>query len=397
MAKDYYSILGVSRSASDDEIKKAYKKLARKYHPDLNKDSSAEDKFKEVNAAFEILGNPEKRKMYDEFGEDAEHMGFDPEKARQYRAWSQNFGRGGGAGGGFGGAAGAGGGFQDVGGFGGFGGFGGLGDIFGDVFGGGGGAGPGQKRGRRSPRPQRGADVTSAITVDLLDALRGTEIEFRGNLPSACNTCGGSGRSPTAQRSACRQCGGSGNLQVGGNMRISCPACGGSGQEQHLACETCGGRGAVYQPSRIKVKIPKGVPDGGKIRLGGKGEPGIHGGPAGDLILTVNVRPHPKLRREGSDLYLTVPITVPEAVEGGPVEVPTLDGSVRLTVPPGSQSGQRLRLKGKGAPQPRGQGRGDLYVELSVRVPESIDPSAKEAVEKLAPLYEKDVRADLTL
>ncbi len=384
MAQDYYSTLGVSRSASDEEVKKAYKKAARKYHPDLNKDPGAEEKFKEINAAFEILGNPEKRKMYDEFGEDAERMGFDPEKARQYRAWSQNFGGGGpGPGPGSGGPAG---------GFGGFGGFGGLGDIFGDVFGGGGGPRA------RSPRPQRGSDVSSAITVDLMDALRGTEIEFRGNLPAACDACHGSGRAPHAEQTACRQCGGSGTLAIGGgNLRIACPACGGSGKAQALACPACGGRGAVYQPTRIKVRIPKGVSNGGKIRLGGKGEPGIHGGPAGDLILTVHVREHPVLRREEDDLYLTLPITVPEAIKGAQVEVPTLSGAVRITVPAGSQSGQRLRLRGKGAPRPRGGGRGDLYVELSVRVPSALPSEAEAAVDQLEAAYDGDIRSDVTL
>lgn len=384
MATDYYSILGVPRTASDEDIKKAYKKLARKYHPDLNKEAGAEDKFKEVSGAFEVLGNAEKRKMYDEFGEDAVRMGFDPEKARQYRAWSQNVGgpRRGRAGG-------------EPGFSGGFGDFGGLGDLFGDFFGGGGGA----RGGRERPgRPQPGADVTSEIEVDLMDALRGQEIELRANLPSECPTCKGSGRSPSASPQPCRQCGGSGSLAIGGaNLRIACPACGGSGKAQTLACESCAGRGAVYRPTHIKVRIPRGVPDGGTIRLSGRGEPGIRGGPAGDLLLTVHVGEHPSLRRRGDDLYLTLPITVPEAVQGAQVEVPTLDGAVRLTLPPGSQSGQRLRLRGKGAPHPRGSGRGDLYVELSIKVPEKAPPEAAEAAETLGKHYARDVRADLKL
>lgn len=387
MAQDYYSVLGVSRSASDDDIKKAYKKLARKYHPDLNKEAGAEEKFKEVSSAFEILGNAEKRKMYDEFGEDAVRMGFDPEKARQYRAWSQNMG--GSRQRGAGGEAGP------RGGFGGFGDFGGLGDLFGDFFGGGAGGRGGRER---QARPQRGADVSSEIEVELMDALRGQEIELRANLPAECPTCHGSGRSPHASPQPCRQCGGSGNLAIGGaNLRIACPACGGSGKAQALACESCAGRGAVYRPTHIKVRIPRGVPDGGTIRLGGRGEPGIHGGPAGDLLLTVHVREHPTLRRRGDDLYLTVPITVPEAMEGAQVEVPTLEGAVRLTIKPGSQSGQQLRLRGKGAPHPRGSGRGDLYVELSIRIPGERSAESTAAAEELGKHYATDVRADLKL
>jgi molecular chaperone DnaJ len=310
-------------------------------------------------------------------------MGFDPEKARQYRAWSQHVGAQGA--GGFGGA-------EDLGGMGSFGGFGGLGDIFGDVFGGG-------RRGRgRQPRPAPGANVTADISVELLDALRGAELELRANLPKPCATCGGSGRAPSAAQAPCSQCGGSGVLSIGGaNVRISCPACGGTGKAQHLSCATCGGRGAVYEPTRLKVRIPKGVQDGGRIRLKGKGEPGVNGGPPGDLILTVHVREHPLLRRKGDDLYLTVPITVPEAIRGGQIEVPTLEGSVRLTIPPGSQSGQRLRLRGKGAPRPRGQGRGDLYVELSIRVPKGSPKAAEQAADLLEKAYSEDVRADLRL
>ncbi len=378
MATDLYNILGVSRGASEDEVKKAYKRQARKYHPDLNKDAGAEDKFKEVNSAFEVLGNPEKRKMYDEFGEDAERMGFDPEKARQYRTWSSNAGRGGG-------------GDPFSGGFGG--GMGGLGDILGQFFGGGGGRG-----GQRRPRPQAGADVASSITIDLLESLRGTEIELSANLPSTCETCSGSGKSPHATRGPCGQCGGSGTMSIGGGrLQTSCPACGGSGSAEALACHTCGGRGATYQPTRLKVRIPAGVTDGGKIRLGGKGEPGIHGGPRGDLIVTVRLRPHPYLRREDDDLYLTLPITVPEAVTGATVEIPTLNGAINLKIPPGSQTGQRLRLRGKGAPSPRGGERGNLYVELAIQVPDQLDEGTREAAEQLAAHYTTDVREKLTL
>lgn len=374
MAQDPYQILGVSRDASADEVKKAYKRMARKYHPDLNKAKNAEDKFKTVNGAFEILGNPEKRKMFDEFGEDAERMGYDPEKARQYRAYSSR--GGGGFGQGFGGGGG--------------GGLGGLGDIFGQFFGGGGGA--------RVQRPQAGADVATGMTIDLLESLRGAEIELNANLPSPCTTCSGSGKSPHATRGPCGQCGGSGTLSIGGGrIQTACPACGGSGQSEALGCHMCAGRGATYQPNRLKVRIPAGVADGGKIRLGGKGEPGIHGGPQGDLIITVHLRPHPFLRREDDDLYLTLPITVPEAVAGATVEVPTLNGAVNLKIAPGSQSGQRLRLRGKGAPSPRGGERGNLYVELAIHVPDQLDDATREAANELASHYTTDVREKLSL
>jgi molecular chaperone DnaJ len=384
MAQDPYKILGVSRGSSEDEVKKAYKAKARQYHPDLNKDVNAEDKFKEVNSAFEVLGNPEKRKMYDEFGEDAERMGFDPEKARQYRAYSSHLG-GGRGGGGFGGGFGQGGG-----------GLGGLGDIFGQFFGGGGGGGGGG--GRRARRPQAGANVTTGLTIDLLESLRGAEVELNTNLPSPCTTCSGSGKSPHATRGPCGQCGGSGTLSIGGGrIQTACPACGGSGQSEALACHTCGGRGATYQPTQLKVRIPAGVVDGGKIRLGGKGEPGIHGGPPGDLMITVHLRPHPFLRREDNDLYLTLPITVLEAVEGATLEVPTLNGAINLKIPPSSQSGQRLRVRGKGAPCPRGGERGNLYVELAIQVPDQLDDATLKAAKKLAKHYTTDVREKLSL
>jgi molecular chaperone DnaJ len=377
MATDPYSILEVPKTATEAEIKKAYKRLARKFHPDLNKAKAAEDKFKQVTSAFEILGNPEKRKMYDEFGEDAVRFGFDPEKARQYRAWgaqagpaSQGRARSSGT--------------EDV-----FGGFGGLGDLFGDFLGGG--------RGQPT-RPQAGADAAAEITIDLVDALRGSEIELTASLPKACAACQGTGRAAQSRQSPCRQCGGTGRLAIGGGrLRTTCPACGGSGQAQQQSCDACGGRGATYQHTRLKVRIPAGIADGGKIRLGGKGEPGFRGGPPGDLIIEVHVRPHAALRREGSDLHLTVPITVPEAVLGATIEVPTLEGSVRLKVPAGAQTGQPLRLRGKGAPDPAGGARGDLYVELSVRSPDRIDESTREAARKLESGYAGDVRAELKL
>ena len=296
MARDrkLYDVLGVPPDASRDEIRRAYRKLARQYHPDRNPgDAEAERRFKEVNAAHEVLSDPDKRKLYDEFGEDALRAGFDPERAR---AWRQYGGRGPGPTGGFG---------PDF----------DMGDIFEELFG-------GSFRGARA-----GRTIQSEITVDFHTAARGGERELRF----------ADGRSLT-------------------------------------------------------VRIPPGVRDGESLRLRGQGEPGP-GGP-GDLVLTVRVSPHPVFRREGDDLHLVLPVTVSEAVLGATVEVPTLDGSVKLKVPPGSQSGRRLRLRGKGVHR-RGRPAGDLYAELSIRVPEVVDDRVRQAVAALDEAYASDVRADL--
>ncbi len=329
MAKnpDLYALLGASRTASADELKTAYRRLARKYHPDVNPgDAAAEEKFKEINNAFEILGDPKKRALYDELGMDAAKIGWDPEKAAGVRQWRSPR-RGGGPGGaGFEGA-------REV----------DLGDIFGDIFGeafrGGRGqgfdVGAGFGRGRASTRPAPGQDLGERVQIDLVDAVKGRELELR------------------IQR------------QPG------------------------------QAPTRLTVKIPAGIPDGGKVRLARQGGPGLRGGPQGDLYLEVHVRPHPWIRREGDDLHVHLPLTVGEAIAGATISLPTFDGVVQLKVPAGTQGGRKLRLRGKGVPHLRGGGRGDLYAEARVVVPTG--PQAKDLGKELDKLYAVPVRADLVL
>ena len=388
MEKDPYEVLGVSKNASQEEIRKAYKRLARKYHPDLNKDNpEAEERFKEISQAFEILGNEEKRKLYDEFGHIAFKPGFDPEKARQYKQWQSASSSGfdpfvhfeassGYEGGGFG---------PDI------------EDLLGSIFGGRPGRTRSSRRTRRAPRPAKGQDLESTIELDLLQALRGGTVELHVEAPQVCPSCGGTGHKGSPQ--VCPVCGGAGTRSLGAgplNLRVPCEACGGTGQTQGPVCETCGGRGFVTRPQRLKVKIPAGVRDGDKIRLAGKGLPGRDGGPPGDLYLTVKLKPHPVLRLEGDDLYMKVPITVTEAILGGTITVPTPTGNVRVKIPKGAQSGTKLRLRGKGAPK-KGGGRGDMFVELQVVVPKRGGKPLEEAAKKIGEFYDSDVRAGLAL
>ncbi len=375
-SKDLYEVLGVSRDASEDDIRRAYRKLARKHHPDVNPDDpEAETRFKEVSAAYEVLSDPEKRKLYDELGPDAEKIGYDPEKAAEYRRWKERFERARTGGGGVGGAPGGFGGFEFD-----------LGDIFAHGF------------GTRGPaaaaeRPRPGADVEAELTVDFLDAARGTERRIALQKPVACATCGGSAR---RSNSRCEGCGGTGRRRVGQGplrMQVPCPQCGGSGSEP---CGACGGTGVQSGRVELTVKIPAGIEDGQKLRLKGQGAPGRAGGPPGDLYVTVHVRPHPLFRREGDDIHLDLPVTVREAMFGGEVEVPTLSGAVRLKVPRGSQSGRTLRLRGKGIER-KGGVRGDLYAHLQVRVPspDADEEAARRAADVLEGLYDEDVRAGL--
>lgn len=310
--KDLYKILGVSRTASADEIKKAYRKLARQYHPDVNQgDEAAEERFKQVSAAFDVLGNAEKRALYDEFGLAGLRDGFDPAQARAYQQWAGGMGGGPGGPGGRGGFR-----YSSEG-------FGDLGDLF-EMFGG----GRGRARG-----PRRGNDVESSLRIDLLKALRG------------------------------------------GPLSIT-----------------------VDGESAINVSIPPGVADGKRIRLAGKGEPGVQGGPPGDLLLRIHVEPHPTLRREGDDLYMKLQVTLAEAISGAKLAVPTPDGAtVTLTVPRRSQNGQKLRLRGKGAPKPGSEERGDLYVELDVRLPTATGEELDSLAEKLAGYYTNEAQRPTSL
>lgn len=382
MHRDLYEVLGVSRSADEEEIRKAYKKLARKYHPDLNPgDEEAENRFKEVAVAYEVLGDSQRRKNYDEFGEDALNPNFDPEKAREYAQWRQGAARG--APGGPGGPAGAP-----------FGGGADFSDLFSEIFGG--------ERGGRSAwaraRQVRGSDVESTMRIGLVDALRGTKVNFRLRGAEPCPSCGGTGRRNEEART-CPACNGTGQQQMSGpfNMTTTCRTCGGSGRAPGPPCPTCQGRGSVQRDSTVTVTVPPGVKEGAKIRLAGKGEPGLGGGPPGDLYLRVEVTPHPVLHREGDDLYMTLPISVPEAILGASVTVPLINGEARVKVPPRSQSGKKLRLRGKGAPKGEGKAAGDLILEIDVRAPTSKNKELDRIAESLKKFYDRDVRADLKI
>jgi molecular chaperone DnaJ len=385
--RDYYEVLGVARSASDEEIKKAFRRLARKYHPDVNPgDKAAEEKFKELNQAFEVLSDPKKRPLYDEFGHEAAKFGWDPAKAqvfRQYRAGPVGGGRRG-----FGFETGEAGGFD-------------FGDLFADLFGGGrrGGGMPFDFGGVSAPEPAgpvAGEDLGASLEIELAEAVRGTEKEITIDRPSTCKTCGGGGFRSTGGRRTCAECRGTGKVRVSrGPFQVasSCPVCRGSGHAPGETCQKCGGTGLVHGPARLSVKIPAGIGDGAKVRLAGQGAAGPRGGAPGDLYLQVRVKPHPVFRREDDDLHVTLPLTVPEAVGGATVTLPTFDGPVQVKVPPGTQSGQKLRLRGKGVPHLRGAGRGDLYAEARVMVPTG--PGAREAARELEGLYAGDVRAGL--
>lgn len=376
MSKDFYEILGVPRGASQEEIKKTYRKLARQYHPDFNPGSEeAEQKFKEISKAYDCIGDKEKRRLYDEFGEEALQSGFDAEKARQYRQWnsfqqtagetsSRDFGR-----------------FQS------------YEDIFGNIF-----DFTGNRPGTTTA-PAKGRDIDHPITIDLISALKGFHTELAIQMMKACSGCQGTAIDPDSQMNTCSMCGGSGRLNVGeGPVRFTkpCPRCQGYGKIGK-PCERCSGTGRMAAMERIKVVIPQGVQEGSRVRLAGKGEPGSNGGRPGDLFLVIHVKPHPFLKREGNNLYMDVPVTVGEALSGATITVPTVDGPVRVKLPPRSQSGQMLRLRGKGAIDPKTKQQGDFMVKVFVTLPETDDREALKAAETIDRFYRKDIRANIRL
>jgi molecular chaperone DnaJ len=372
--KDYYQVLGVAKNASQSEIKKAYRKLAQKNHPDANPgDASAEERFKEISAAYDVVGDEEKRKQYDQVREMAA-SGF------------------GGAGGGIPGGGFPGGGFpggqrvrvEDLGDLG------DLGDLFGGLFGGG-------RRGRsRAARPQRGADLEAQVHVSFEDAMAGTTVPVRVDGPAPCPRCGGSGAEPGTTPVTCPQCGGEGVISVNqGLFAVSqtCPTCHGAGRVVQTPCTECHGSGSVRRTRSFQVKIPAGVRDGARIRLAGRGEPGGPGGAAGDLFVQVHVAKHPLFARKGNDLTLELPVTFAEAALGANVGVPTLNGPVTLKVPGGTQSGQTFRIRGKGAPR-RG-GHGDLLVTVSVEVPKKLSREEKQLLKQLQEIDKESPRRRL--
>ncbi len=354
--RDYYEVLGVSKGASEDEIKKAYKKLARKYHPDMNPgDKEAEEKFKEINEANEVLSDPEKKARYDQFG----FAGVDP-----------NYGAG--AGGGA-----YGGGFD----------FGDLGDIFGSFFGGGFGGGQ-----RRNPNaPQRGESIRASVSIDFTEAAFGCEKEVTLERSEQCSTCGGNGCKPGTTPEICPDCHGSGTVQTRRQTPMGvfastspCRKCGGTGRIIHQPCPDCRGSGAVRKRRTIKVSIPAGIDHGQTISLRGQGNAGKNGGPAGDLLITVMVRPHELFRRDGTDVFCEAPITFTQAVLGAELEIPTIDGKVKYSIPEGTQTGTVFRLKGKGIPVLNGRGRGDQYVTVTIETPRNLNREQKDALRKFS-------------
>jgi molecular chaperone DnaJ len=361
--QDYYEILGISRGASDAEIKKAYRKLAKENHPDLHPgDKAAETRFKEINEAYEILSNPDKRARYDQYG----HAGVDP-----------NFGAGGGFGG-FGGAEG----FD----------FGDLGDLFGSFFGGGGGFG-GSSRHSNPTAPQRGESIRQAVTISFEEAAFGCRKEVTVDRLESCETCHGSGCAPGTTPEVCPECHGTGVVQVRRQTPMGvfastapCTRCGGKGKIIHQPCKDCHGSGLVRKRKTIETSIPAGIDNGQTISIRGQGNAGRNGGQTGDLLITITIRPHELFRREGTSVLCSAPITFAQAVLGAELEIPTIDGKVKYDLPEGTQSGTTFRLKGKGIPALNGRGRGDQYVTVYIETPRDLTREQKEALTKFADL-----------
>lgn len=376
--RDYYDTLGISKGAKDEEIRKAYRKLARKYHPDLNPgDKAAEEKFKQVQEAYDVLSDSKKRQVYDQYGFYSDNIppggpppgggahpgvdfgGFDFSEFMNQRRGAEPAG---------------GGGFRD---------------IFGQFFGGG--------RGREpSAAPERGSDLEYGLNIGFWDAIRGTQIRLAISRQEVCDTCGGSGTSGGATQ-VCPECDGKGQVtQMAGAMKftLTCPRCDGKGRLKNV-CPTCHGDGRVAKAETVDVRIPQGVPSGARLRVAGKGNSGVLGGPPGDLYITVRVDPHPFFRRDGDDILIQVPVTVTEAGLGAKIEVPTIDGRALLKVPQGTRNGQRFRLREKGVVNTRKGTRGDQIVEVEIQAPQVHDERTKEILRELAHLNPEDPRQDM--
>ena len=361
MAKrDYYTVLGVNRDASEEDIKKSYRKLAMKHHPDRNPDDKgSEEKFKEAKEAYEVLSDAKKRAAYDQFG----HAGVDP---------AAGFGAG---------ARGAGpegfGGFADA-----------FGDIFGEIF--------GQGRGGRGSGVFRGADLRYNLELSLEEAARGTEARIRIPTMEACETCHGSGAKPGTQSKQCPSCHGRGEVRVSQgffSIQQTCPQCHGTGKYVADPCATCSGAGRVRKHKTLSVKIPAGVDQDDRIRLSGEGEAGVNGGPTGDLYVVVQLKPHSVFQREGADLHCEMPISFATAALGGEIEIPTLDGHAKVKVPAETQTGQVFRLKNKGIRPVRGSVTGDLYCHVAVETPVKLTARQKEILRELEAINQQDPEA----
>ncbi len=360
--RDYYEVLGVPRSATQAEIKRAYRRLARQYHPDVNHEPDAEERFKEINTAYAVLNDPEKRSRYDRFG----HAGVSAE------------------------------GFS---GFGGMSGFGGLDDIFEEFFGG----FTGTTR-RRSQRrgPRRGRDLSYELSIDFTEAVFGAEKEIELTRYDVCEECGGIGSAPGTTPTRCPECNGSGEVRtvrqtfLGSMISVNtCPRCQGRGEVITSPCPTCRGSGKVHSTRRLKVNVPAGVDDGMKIRIQGEGEPGEYGGPPGNLYVTINVRPHKYFKRRGDDILLEITINVAQAALGDTVTVPTVEGEAELAIPPGTQTGESFRLRNKGFPHLHrdgtSMGRGDQWVIVQVVVPKHLTPEQRKLFEALAETLDTNI------
>jgi len=345
--RDYYTVLGVERNASEEDLKKAYRRLAMKYHPDRNPDDTeAEASFKEVKEAYEVLSNAQKRAAYDQFG----HAGVDPSA-------------GAGAGGFHAGGAG---GFADI-----------FGDVFGDIFGGG-------RRGAAGPH--RGSDLRYTLDISLEDAIKGTEIKIRVPTYDTCEVCNGSGAKPGTNPVTCQTCGGHGQVRMQQgffSVQQTCPNCHGSGTTISDPCTKCHGQGRVETTKTLSVKVPAGVDDGDQIRLAGEGEAGEKGGPAGDLYVQMRLKKHPVFHREEDDLYCEMPVSFFTAALGGELTVPTMDGKASIKIPAGTQSEKLFRLKGKGVRNVRSGHVGDLYCRVSVETPVNLSGQQKELLKEL--------------
>ena len=351
--RDYYEVLGVQKNATDAEIKKAYRKLAKENHPDLNPgDKAAEARFKEANEAYEILSDSDKRSRYDQFG----FAGVDPNYAAQNGGFDGGFD------------------------------FGDLGDIFGSFFGGGFGGGTRSRSG-----PQRGESLRMGITITFEEAAFGCEKEVNLERVEQCPDCKGSGAAPGTEPETCPNCGGSGTVQQRRQTPMGvfattgpCPRCSGKGKIISSPCKSCGGTGQTRKRKTVKVSIPAGIDNGQIISLRGQGNAGKNGGPAGDLQIVVSVQPHQLFRRDGSDVYCDAPITFTQAVLGGELEIPTIDGKVSYTLPEGTQTGTTFRLKGRGIPNVNGRGRGDQFVTVHIETPRGLNREQKDALRKFS-------------
>ncbi len=386
--KDYYELLGVARGASDDELRKSYRRLARKHHPDLNPgDKGAEEKFKDVQEAYDVLSDAKKRQMYDQYGFYSENgmphpgagapgangnpfpggfdfRGFDfDEFSRSGRPGTRSTGESPGAGG--------------------------FGDFLRDIFKGGGAA-------TAEPEPERGSDLEYALNIDFWQSIRGTQVRLAINRQDVCATCHGSGTAGGAS-AVCPQCNGTGNVtQNAGAMKfnITCPRCGGAGRLKN-ACPTCFGDGRVTRHETVEVKIPAGAQTGSRLRVSGKGNAGTHGAPSGDLYITIRVDPHPFFERDGDDIKIKVPVSVTEAGLGAKIEVPTIDGRALLKIPQGAQNGQRFRMREKGVFNSRKNTRGDQIVEVVLKAPDIGNEKSRELLRELGEVDKTDPRAEL--